>query len=421
MAFEATHLPVAGARVSRGMLLGALAVLATAAVASAARPVSMWNATGWLFTYGQGLRRRALLGTLADAFTPSALPTFRLVTFLSVLALTGVVVLLLILIRDALEVDGALAALLAGVALLVSPVGLRFLAADLGRPDHLSYVLLLAGLLLISRVGPVTAAAIVAVLGVFGVLVQELFLVAFLPLLLVALLIRVDLGVRRGTAAGVARVGLFAGALLPALGAAAWVFARGVIAPDEAVARAAELDGLTDIVVLAPAALVHAHTLGDNVGHVVEVFATQLLGRLLGGVLLPGLLAVGTVAFAVAALRRWRTPSLPRWGLPNLRVSAATVVLFAGASPLLLNVVAIDHGRWWALATINVVVGVLWLLALNGRLSPPWPEPATWSPATVLFAGLVLLLLTLAPTVEVEFGFVRPASGEVVRVLSPWP
>lgn len=449
-----------GHAVPTWLVAAVIATLTGLAAFTAMSGLDTWPATHWLFRYGDGLRRRALVGSLVSWPLPSDAPRAGLILLLSLLALTLLIGLLVWLSLRALQQDGGPRTVLLVLALAVSPGTVRFLAHDLGRFDTLNLVLVVGVLLLLPRLTPVGRTLMVAAAGAVGVLVHELFLVAFLPLALVALAISFhdDETARAGPRPVPRlwpRLGLLVLAALPALVAAAWVLSAPGLGATATAELAATLAARSNLAPDLSSLAIHSRDLTDNLAFTVDAW-TSPLRRLLAGTIVPVVLVLPTLLIALLAVSPAGEPHPEHHRRAILPTEPALqLLLAAAAAPLTLHVIGIDHGRWWALCASNVVIATLWWQSRIARgsntpRSPRIPrsgEPATPAPETIgtdrlphappsastrsgrrpgpgpgsplqpLIAALTLVVLALMPPPGVVQGVARADPTTLVREL----
>lgn len=119
-----------------------------------------WRATHWLFTYQNGIPRRALPGSLLSLTGDL---TYGRITVVSVALYVVVVGLLGWSLSGLTDGDGK--RLLTVLILLVSPVGFPFLAANIGRFDTILIILTVVAVWLLNRGRYLGLYAVVAVMG----------------------------------------------------------------------------------------------------------------------------------------------------------------------------------------------------------------------------------------------------------------
>lgn len=298
-----------------------------------------WVATHYLFSYQDGLRKRALVGSVLRAVTGDAPVTVELVTALGLLQLLVFVALAGLLTAAVARRDreDATTALLLGV-LVVASTHARTLVVDVGRFDVLLLSLLLVVALLAlwdARAGLVALPPLVLA----GMLVHEISLVATAPLMALMVLHRLR-SLDRARTWLVAGVG---SAALTAAVAATFVATAG---RSRDVAGAAMLSA-SRRAAFAPtsdAIMIQSSSTLDNV--------RLALGRLVD-VGPPAVLVLLVVAVPACVIAYEVT-------LRHDRSRAARLLGVAALSPLLLMLVGADYGRWTVLAVLNVLVLALW-------------------------------------------------------------
>lgn len=334
-------------------------------------------ATRWLLSWQDGFPRRALAGTVLRTLSPTVD-----VGLVHRAAVTVAVLLVLAaawaLARLSVDRPGGPAAdrTLLALALLVSAVGWPAVAANLARLDQVLLLCALAAGGCVVRVGPVRDGAAAGLL-VVATLVHE----AAVPMVAVWIgawaahrAVAQGWPVRRAVArglwvvapAGVALVGL--SLLRPALDPAA---ALAALAAD------------TDVDLHRRAVEVQYWGLGDNLAMMGRAW-----GRRAGPFLAGSVAAVVPLVLACGALLRDRGV-----GWRDLQPTERVLVV-ASAAPLSLVLVAVDFGRWFAAATILLVVSTLVVLRRVDDRS--WPGPWAWAALALVPLGAWLSGPTMA-------------------------
>lgn len=385
-----------------GASAGPLAAVLLVGVLVVERNLTMtgeWVATQYLFTYQDGLRRRALVGSVLRLVSPDAPVTLELVTALGLLQLLVFVTLAALLTSAVVRREHAerTTALILGL-LVVASTHTRMLVVDVGRSDVLLLSLLLVVALLTIR-DPRAGLVALPPLIIVGLLVHDIALIATAPLMTAMVLHRIQQldRPRPWIAALAASAGLTAVAALGFLATAGRD--RGVA--ESAIAAAG---GRATFPPTPDAVWIQSSSTVDNVrlalGRVMDVGPIPVLVLLL--VAIPACL----IALGATTLRHDR--------------SRSTRVLGAAAlSPLLLMLVGTDYGRWTTLAVLNALVLSLW-----SRGVVPWghrdgAEPRR--PALDARRPGILLLVILAIVLPspsrggLVFPGVMTSSGAILR------
>lgn len=399
---------MSGRRPGPGVLVSLVAVVA---VATTARGYAdTWLATHWLFTYGDGLVRRGLVGTLVAPLAGTPV-TLELLTVLGLVPLVLVAAGLVKLVVDALRVDPSPATWALAAALLVTPAGLRFLAFELGRFDTINLVLVLGVLALLPRLGVWAGAGLVAGVGALGVAVHESFLFVHLPLLLAAAVTLWWRDAGTGRRSPTWRDGVpVVAAVLPALAVMAWVSTAPYLTEPEVASTLAALSRDATFLPDEDSLRIHARALPEVLAYTYGGLAGAGPVRVL---LLFTTIVLACVPAAVIAGRALRVRAAALGAATLDRVGGSARVLTLGAlGPLLMVPIAIDWGRWAALAAINLAVAALWATRVAGAPSPRavpagrTDGPRVRDPGQVpVVVWVVLLLSALLPPIGPTGGF----------------
>lgn len=335
-----------------------------------------WLLTHWTFRYGDGLRGRALLGSLLGWSTddPVAPRTVVLVAGTLIVAFTAACVWLIV---KAWGRQPTLVTAVAATCLLTAPGGLPLVALDVGRFDVVGLLFVMVSLAVVLRWRPGASLALVAVLGAVGVAVHEAVLVAQLPLMLAAWWVATRPVPRQGAT-------MVAAAVLPAAGVMAWIAAGATLSPTQADTALLRVSGYIsgDFSPEPLSMATHARDTGDAMTYTWSQVGNlrSLLHR-----------AVGLAACAPALLVGWHL--LRRFGRDG------SLLVAASFGPLALFLVGHDWGRWLALITINVLVAGLWLCAVRQR-----PPLVTVERGTRLALGAAAVVSVLLPSVDPTAG-----------------
>lgn len=319
------------------LVLASFGLLTIASYASASR----WSATQWLFDYSHGFMRRGLIGTLVG--TPSSTEVFLGGVVISAVVVLAAAALLTVAVVRGAQFDRRRSAL--AIALVGSAGGFPFIAASSGRLEQVSVLLALASGVAVwrSRHGALAAAA----LGCLAALVHEASVVLFWPWLAALHWHRHQ------------RVpGSMAVLLLPALAVLGMAFAEPQLPYEQLLV---ELGVGTDIDPHPDSVGVLYRDLGDNLAYTWGLLTSAQVIKLPASALAAAPLLVVS---CWAVWPQWREH---RW------------LLIASLLPIGLSVVAIDFGRWFAVAS---VLAAATALVVGSRRAPR---------QLAIGAGLVLL------------------------------
>lgn len=359
----------------------AASLVALLVLTSAPWHLTNWILTHWTFRYGDGLRGRALIGSLIGWLAEDPVPRRTIVLASAALVVLFAAACVWLIVRA----WGRQPTLLIGVAsicLLTAPGGLPLLALDLGRFDVVGLLFLVATLTVVLRSRPVASLSLVAVLGGFGVAVHEAFLLAQLPLMLTAWWVATRPALRPGAM-------MVAISLVPAAAVMGWVQAGATLSPSQ---MEAALGRVSDYIAgdFAPEPMsmaVQARDTGDAI--------TYTLSRIRGpqGLFHRG---VALAACAPALLVGWHL--LSRFGRNGGLLAVASL------GPIPLFVVGHDWGRWAALITLNTLIAGLWLCG-NREGQPLLTVDVRARMALVAAAVVSLLLPPVNPTAGLSAGW----------------
>lgn len=326
------------------LLALSLAVLANALFVDSRLGVGSFRYPHWLFDYrwefvkrglpGEVLRR---LGMSRDPASINALGT----------ALAAGLTVALTLLFGAQHRTGRDGTWLFALLAVTSPATIAHLGYDVGRFDQLLILLALAGLFSVQHGSRWAALAAVLTTTVVGILIHELYAVAFLPTVF-GFWWYVDPGERDFN---YARAGL----CLALVGLTALVMSAGMVTGTDAaeyLTRLRQTHGPEGLSGPGPEASVRVlfSDLEGNISWTLErLYTAETLKHH------AALIAVFTPTFVVFA-RLFR----------NLYAGAAsmaarlrqTLLLLCCLSPLALYLVGVDFFRWWSLAFLNLFVVV---------------------------------------------------------------
>ena len=380
---------------------GALATVVIAGLLTIDRNPSSageWVATHYLYSYQDGLRKRALVGSVLRAVTGDGPVTLELATALGLLHLLVFVVLAGLLTAAVARRDreDATTALVLGV-LIVGSTHARTLAFDVGRFDVLLLVILLAFALLSlwdARAGLIALPPLL----VTGMLVHEIAILATAPLMTLMALHRLRSLDR-------ARTWMLAGIGTAALTGVV-VIAFLATARRSSEAAEAALLAISNRAAFLPANdtiwIQSSSTLGN-----VRNTLLRVLDVGPAAVLVLLVVAVPACVLAYEATLR------------HDRSRSAHVLGAAALSPLILMLVAHDYGRWTVLAVTNVLILALWWRGVRGAADGTGAERRL--PGLDLRSARILVLMFLALLLPspfqggLRFPGVMPRTGSALR------
>ena len=310
-------------------------VVAAVAVFKGAHLPNLWSATQAQIDYSQGLVKRGLFGAVAH-WLGVPIGHYSVFAAVSVAILAAFLAALgFFLARSPLARSAAGKTLL---AVYLSSVSLTYFAHCVGYFDVL---LAIFPLVVASRRRWGAGFAAAAALAAVGVLVHELYLVAFLPVSLLGLLLD---AIEAPPALRRRRLAALAGLCLGAVGLACVVSIGAPLAGESLTNLIEQVRSQADFEPQPNYFEVMNRSLVDCLWEVRTIWTTAFFwGQLLPNLLL--LLPAEALFFAVGRrlLRR-------RLDGPWLKAAAgATIVVVA--SPLLLYVIGRDHTRWSAWAS----------------------------------------------------------------------
>jgi hypothetical protein len=307
-------------------------------------PMTPYVAPQYWLSYGDGFLRRALPGQLLHWIGRGEEPSYRLVKLAGVgmtgLAVLAVLVLAVALARRAADGWGAVGV---AAAVVVSPVTLSLYPRDLGRPDAIGAVVLVAlACLPWRRLPRPMALGSVIVLTVAAVATMEFLVLVVVPM--AWLVIRSLLPEGRSRTTVVATLG-------PAVAVA--VLSAVIDAPEAVLTRATAAAAAAGVPPRSALVVDHdsvsrlRHGFVDNVStyYALTDAPTVLVMSLVWGAAF--LLTTGLVWYLLGGGLTER---------PFLRVVAA-----ASAVAVLLSLAGIDHRRWWTLATVAALAALVHL------------------------------------------------------------
>jgi hypothetical protein len=378
----------AGSRTAaRGPVLAAAVTAAVGLLVALSQLQSAndFTADHYLFTYQDGLVRRALVGSLLALATGDAPVSRELVTFLGFGYLALFIGLGATLVGIAWARGDRRTVVLLAVLLVASPQAM-VLAYDTGKFDTL--LLSLTPIAALAILGGRRSAVIVAALAsLVGVLVHEIHAIAGVPLILALLLARHGTSTRSRLLLPLI-VGVPVAIAVVAIGLGATTVGGSL---ESVQALAGARAGFETEV---ETAVVQTVSFRENLAWTAAVMRGRPLA-LLATVLVA--VPAGVAALLLARRRpRPRSSTGPvswtdRLGL--LLVHPRTPVL-AALSPVLLFPIGFDWYRWVAMAVTNLVLLGLWREAGGDRALAPDDVEGPGMPAVVA----VLLTLVLSAT-----------------------
>lgn len=296
----------------------------------------------WVLTYDHGFVRRGLVGTIAQAVSPSGFIRQDVVTAVGVtigMLLVAVMVAVALRLSDGDVGRGALA-----VAVMFSAVGFPALGANVARVDHL---VMLAG----------AAAAVTTATSWRG---RHLAASGLLAVAVLAHPAAIALVVVWVAAYTLWQAGVRAAVTVVALPAAVTV--AGILSSPQVPADVMHAAAMarTDVAFpFQPADVLYWST--------TERFAAGMQWAWpANGPIMFFLTAVAALPVGVAC---WRVAAEQgvRWGRLPIRGRALAA---AAAVPMLLSVTAVDYGRWAVFAGLELTVATLLLIRRHGDGTP---------------------------------------------------
>ncbi len=357
--------PIAGAIAGVVVVLvGGLVVLGGLA------PVSGFTRTHYLFTYQDGFLRRALVGSVVALLGPDRV-TADVPLLLGVAYLMTLVLMVGGLVAQAWRRGDPTVVLLLAT-LFVGASQLRILANDVGKFDALLLALTVV-VALLSGLDTRWPIVVIALLGVIGVLVHELHLVAGVPVAVAMVGLRAGRAKGRVmTAAAVALPPLIVGGLLALL---AGDPPGGSVAAAEARMALRAGFSLED-----SAAFVQGLDPAASIRMTLDVLRAET-----GPMLRTVLVAVPPALAGVLLIRsgRERSPRPAPW-----------VLATAALTPVLLLPLGFDWYRWLTIAVMNlIVVGLRLQVGADASVRPD--DGSARTPGVILMVAAVALSLVL--------------------------
>ena len=338
-------------RIDQFVAISIIGIAAMALMISSA-PLPKWAVTHWLFSYRDGMFRRAFMGSVFEIFFPSGL-SYSQVTVIALVFLLLFSVAYVTLAWMTWKSRPSLDTYMLILCALIAPATLRFFPGDLGRFDPiLILIVIICIFVLLYRPGPV-GFGIVGAFAALGVAVHEEFFIGQLPILLAIMIVESR---RDSTNAERLAGSALAKAALSTLPAAA-IFFYAVIHPGlayEDVARVTKaLGDRTDVRADVNIILHQTRNTAEHLSYTWSTFIHDgLLFRFV-----PLLVSLPAVAIAVEPL----SCRGPRQGV--VLHTADRWVLVAGAlSPLCLMPIGTNWGRWTAMTVTNLFIVSMWVL-----------------------------------------------------------
>lgn len=338
-------------RLSCWSLLTALAsvsglIVVKSLVVTGTSSISKWLYTPWLFDYSHGFVKRGLLGELLRLLSiERSRPQIFLLSLIVLLVVAAVLFAVYTLpVRKAREkLDGRRRDGLRLFALfaVTSPATLSHFALDVGRFDHVLLLLAALSVYGVHRWGRVSALIVVLISGGVGLLVHEIYAVAFLPLVIAYWFYR-NPGNRAFRITGLLpfAVLLLSVPVLVLLGTPDQMTQRQYLS-----ALRASFDGVAE-----GSVAVLYRGLPENVAYTTHHLLS--IDSLQHHLVFAVVMAPALYVLAVTV----RTLVLAEKGMPD-RLGLILVVA-ASVSPLLLYPVGLDAFRWWALAITNLLASL---------------------------------------------------------------
>lgn len=309
-------------------------VVGAMAVAKGVRLPNDWSATQMQVDYSLGFVKRGLAGEIAGLLQ---IPIYRYHVFavVSFAVLALALGLLVVLVRRSLA-DPEFKLYL---PVFASSMAVSFMVHCVGYLDILLLAALLAALLTTS---PRFALPVAAVASVTGVLIHEMFLLSFLPVLL----LRIGLDALLVEGAERRRHIVYGFVLLAVVGVITVIVSLAKpMTPGQVEALKAAIGSRVDFQLRADFFVVLQRSLGDNIGTMLWLFKSPQwwIHEAIAAV---ALLWVA-IFFVARSIDRIRTRS----DLDNPMVVVAVVA--ASLAPASLQLLGWDIYRWYALAALN--------------------------------------------------------------------
>lgn len=342
-----------------------IAISGTLSVSLPDARIDDWKLTHWVFTYEFGFTRRAFLGTLL-----SWLDTEAHVTAAWIAAYCANVLLTILLIALCLRQylvtreDGFLLFFLVAVT---HSGTIQHYVYDVGRFDQFIVILTIVAMFAINRLRSAGIFVVVTTAGIGMLLIHEAALLAAIPLIYVCWLFK---------------AGHQGWSRRPWILSAVVILATFYIVQ---VTGGAALDWEPHVQLLTDR--YGTFVRGDSVavlhreidGSVAFAFRQYETGELLAEHTLLFIAILPTLCLVILALRSvWARDAEARF---------ATLLLASAFSPLMLYMIGIDYGRWWAFALTNFFAAIAFIA---------WERPRFAFNLQRTFAGhkmLVLLIL----------------------------
>lgn len=301
----------------------------------------LYNLTQWAFTYDYGFGKRAFIGELISYWVApdQLLLTLKLITLL-VSILVGIF-LIIVVLRPYLRNRDI--GLLAFAILAIShPATLQHFFYDQGRFDHLGWLLMIFGLFMIKRGGALLSTAIVLIVSIIGILIHEVFLVLYLPLMLMYWFTRQPEIPLARLSQIVVTVVIVGATIILVLNSAP---------PLAQEAYVAALQSLHGDWISEKSVQVLYGGISVESNRALNLLLSQ---RRLLQYLILGLFLVPTIIFTYGVFRRYVV--LAEEGRPQTRELSLWLVVLAGLSPLVMFFVGVDFARWLSISITNMFI-----------------------------------------------------------------
>jgi hypothetical protein len=346
-----------------------LAVLALVfGILSGVRWPNLWSMTHLLFDYAIGFTKRGLVGQFLSYVLADPI-SYLTLAVLSFCIFTLWVFLLFIGLRGIAKVDYRI--WLVAAVVFVSP-GFVFLVHEIGYLDHLGLVVVFACVMMPANLVGLLGRVLLCVLMVLS---HETFFLSFFPVVALEFLVRSTL---RGNRAALASTVLLVGV---AAALTVWMGQSSLPPEKEAIYASHVAERARDFSIRPDAIKLQFRDGGDNLAIMAKIWQREKRW---------GLVLVGTVfllplpiGFALTSLGMIRRTPLP----DRERVLISLGIGAASFCPLILNVVAWDIWRFFALTQISAFL-VLIVVAERCRVALV-PERC------VFFAGYVLVVVAV--------------------------
>lgn len=302
----------------------------------------LYNLTQWAFTYDYGFSKRAFVGELISYWVApdQLLLTLKLITLL-ISILVGIFFIIVVLRPYFCNRDIGLLAF--AILAITHPATLQHFFYDQGRFDHLGWLLMVLGLFMIKRGGVHLSTAIVLTVSIIGILIHEVFLVLYLPLMLMYWFVRQP--------------------NIP-LARLSQVVVTAVIVGVTIILVLNSTPPLAQETYVAALQSMHGDWISEKSVQVlyggIAVESSRALNLLLSQrrllqYLILGLFLFPTIIFIYGVFRRYVALARDR---PEARELSLWLVVLAGLSPLAMFFVGIDFARWLSISITNMFIAL---------------------------------------------------------------